>query len=462
MRRSILPITFMSLAACASHQVPADKQAALLEQPFTPNSVMREGDVINFQVADPTDSGPPFWKSSQFAATCSQPQVKLAYSFNFRRFYPGNLGHYTPATPLPAQYSAALMSNSDFTRACKNLPLPDWRQVAGTGETQQLLLDIASVQKQAGKVQFWAAHDEPKAGISPINTAPFTQTREHYAMDCSARSATLLAAYYLNARNEVTDGQVERLPSPKAINAADGDLSKLFERVCTAPDSLASLPAAKPRSKATVAADALPDVNPAVLRSIEQLHMPAPSRQLSYIELAGTRSNGETQWSDGTELTLSTDPATGQLAIAEKARNEAGRQISWRGLLTLSGRSQAKLSHNTIVVSSLAFQGDWQHMNVGSTVGYTVTRSLASNVLGNLGEEPITVECTVAGEQPANKLHANFKGNAKTLACRESRGGFVLPRKEHYYYLADYGFFYHARTEDKGITALDMHVENAR
>ncbi|MCQ2995192.1 hypothetical protein NLO95_13825 [Pseudomonas syringae] len=463
MRRTILPLAFMSLAACSSHQVPADKQTALLEQPFTPNSVMREGDVINFQVADPTDSGPPFWSSSQFSAACSQPQVNQVYSFKYRRFYPGNLGYYTPATPLPAQYHTVLMDNRDFTRACKNLPMPDWRQVAGADDQQQLLLDITSLQKKGDKVQFWSAHDEPKTSISPSNTAPFTQTREHYVMDCSARSATLLGLYYLNAENEVTDGQIERLPVPKTITTADEDLSRLFEHVCKAPDSLASLPAHKQRSKATVAADAPPDVNPAVLKNIEQLHMPAPSRQLNYIEFAGTRSNREKEWKDGTAFTLSTDPTTGQLAIAHKNENlVVGRQINWRGLLKLSSREQAKLSHNTLVTKSLTFQGDWQHLNVGSKVGYTVTQSLSSNVLGKLGEDPETVECSVDSEQPAKKLHANLQGNAKALICRTNMGGFTLPQTEHYYYLVDYGFFYHARTDEKDYTSLNMQVVNAR
>nr|WP_214658161.1 surface-adhesin E family protein [Pseudomonas folii] len=453
----------MTLAACSSQQGPADKQSALLEQPFTPDSVMREGDVINFQVAAPTDSGPPFWSSTQFSAACSQPQVNQVYSFKYRRFYPGNLGYYTPATPLPAQYHATLMGNRDFTRACKNLPMPDWRQVAGSDDKQQLLLDITSVEKKGDKVQFWAGHDEPKTSISPANNAPFTQTREHYVMDCSARSATLLGLYYLNAKNEVTDGQIERLPAPKAITAADEDLSRLFERACKAPESLASLPVHKQRNKVTVAADALPDVNPAVLKNIEQLHMPAPSRQLNYIEFAGTRSNREKEWKDGTAFTLSTDPTTGQLAIAHKNENlVVGRQINWRGLLKLSGREQAKLSHNTLVTKSLTFQGDWQHLNVGSKVGYTVTQSLSSNVLGKLGEDPETVECSVDSEQSAKDLHANLKGNAKALICRKSMGGFTLPQTEHYYYLVDYGFFYHARTEEKGYTSLNMHVVNAR
>ncbi|WP_030130992.1 hypothetical protein [Pseudomonas sp. QTF5] len=49
------------------------------------------------------------------------------------------------ATALPARYHAMLMNNREFTLACKNLPRPDWRQVAETDDEQWLLLDNNSV-----------------------------------------------------------------------------------------------------------------------------------------------------------------------------------------------------------------------------------------------------------------------------------------------------------------------------
>lgn len=461
-KRLILSLAFMTLAACASHQTPADKQATLLAQSLTPNSLMREGDVINFQVFAPSEPDMPFWQSFQFSAACTQPQVNLVYSFMLRRLYPGNPGHYVPATALPARYHATLMDNRDFTQACKNLPHPDWRLVAETDGERWLLLDNNSLQKQGNQVQFWVAHDEPRARLNQLNNAPFTQTRERYTMDCGTRRATLLTRYYLNANNEVTDGKIEMFPKAQAITAVDEDQLKLFELVCNAPTTIARLPALKSRSKAPVAADALPDINPSVLKNIEQLHMPTPAKTLTYIVLAGTISNTKNSWPESTEYFLSTDPTTQQLAIIHKSENLNGRQINWRGLLRLSGREQAKLSQNTEMINSLSFRGDWQHMTVGSQLGYTQQGSLTSNLIGTLGEEPKIIDCTVDSEGPAKLLNPGLSGNAKKLSCREQRKSKTPVPMKHYYYLVDYGFFYHASTDKNDYISIDMHVQNVK
>ena len=462
MHRRILPFAFMTLAACASHPTSTDKQATLLEQPLTPNSLMREGDVINFEVFAPREPDMAVWQSFQFSAACTQPQVNLVYSFMLRRLYPGNPGHYAPATALPARYHALLMNNRDFSRACKNIPVPDWRQMVEVDGGQKLLIDNNSLQKQGSAVQFWAAHDEPKARLNLLNNAPFTQTRERYTMDCQARTSTLLTRYYLNENNEVTDGKTEMFPKAQPITAVDGDQQKLFDQVCNAPSGIAGLPAYQPRRKAPVDADALPDVNPAVLKSIEQLHMPAPVRSLTYIALSGTLSNPKTSWPERTEYFLSTDPATQQLAITHKSENLNGRQINWRGLLNLSGREQAKISRNTAIIDSLSFRGDWQKMAVGSQLGYTRQGSLNSSLIGTLGEKPKTVDCTVDSEGPANRLHPDLKGNAKALSCREQVASTKPEPLEHYIYLVDYGFFYLASVDKNDYISSEMKVESVR
>ncbi|MDD2034514.1 MULTISPECIES: surface-adhesin E family protein [unclassified Pseudomonas] len=462
-QRSTLFLASLLLTACASHQTPADKQAALLAQPLTPNSLMREGDVINFQVFAPREPNLPFWQTVQFSAACSKPQVTLVYSFMLRRSYSSNTAQYAPATALPARYHSSLMNNRDFTQACKRLPIPDWRQVAkGEGE-RWLLLDNSSLQKNGKQVQFWMAYDEPKTRLNPISNAPFTQIREQYTMDCAARNAKLLARYYLNSNNEVTDGKVEMFPEAKVIAAADEDQLKVFELVCSATTSIAGLPALKSRTKAPVAADALPDINPGVLKSIEQLHMPPPAKTLTYIELAGTGSNAEKSWPERTEYFLSTDPATQQLNIVHKSEYLNGRQINWRGLIRLSGREQATRSENTVVVNSLSFRGDWQHMPVGSQLSYTQRGSITSDLLGTMGDEPKTVDCTVDSEGPAKRLNPGLSGNAKALSChRQQRPSTTPVPLEHYYYLVDYGFFYHASTDKKDFMSINMRVQSVK
>lgn len=240
-QRPTLLIASVLLTACASQQPPADKQATLLAQPLTPNSLMREGDVINFQVFAPREPNIPFWQTVQFSAACSRPQVNQVYSFMLRRSYANNSGHYAPPTALPERYHATLMNNREFTQACKNLPAPDWRQVMKGDAERWLLLDNSSVRKNGKQVQFWMAYDEPQTRLNPLSRSPFTQTREQYTLDCAARKVTLLARYYLNANNEVTDGKIEMFPEAKAMTAATQDQLKVFELVCNAPTTIATL-----------------------------------------------------------------------------------------------------------------------------------------------------------------------------------------------------------------------------
>lgn len=461
-QRPTLLIASVLLTACASQQSPADKQATLLAQPLTPNSLMREGDVINFQVFAPREPNIPFWQTVQFSAACSRPQVNQIYSFMLRRSYANNSGHYAPPTALPERYHATLMNNREFTQACKNLPAPDWRQVMKGDAERWLLLDNSSVRKSGKQVQFWMAYDEPQTRLNPLSRSPFTQTREQYTLDCAARNVTLLARYYLNANNEVTDGKIEMFPEAKAMTAADQDQLKVFELVCNAPTTIATLPTFKSRTKAPIAADALPDINPGVLRSIEQLHMPAPVKTLTYIELAGTASHAQESWPERTEYFLSTDPVTKQLSIVHKSENLNGRQINWRGLIRLSGTEQATRSENTEVVNSLSFRGDWQRMPVGSQLGFTRQGSLTSNLIGTLGNEPKTFDCTVDSEGPAKRLNPALSGNAKALSCREQRPSSTVVPLKHYYYLVDYGFFYHASTEKNDSISIDMHVQSVK
>jgi hypothetical protein len=462
-QRIILCISTLLLAACVTQPKNTDRQAVLLAQPLTPNSLMREGDVINFQVIEPRDPQSVVVQRFQYSAACSTAQINEVYSFLLmRHIYPGNPGHYAPARALPERYHATLLNNRDFLQACKNLPVADWRKVAEDDTGRWLLVDKNNLQNKAGQVDVWMAYDEPKTRLNLVNSAPFTQTREHYTFDCATRNSTLLARYFLNADNQVTDGKIDMFPETKVITASEADKSKMVELVCNAPTSIASLPALTRRSKAAVDANAIPDISPNVLKNIEQLHLPKPLKTLTYLDLAGTASNSKKSWPERTEYFISTDPVSQQLSIDHNSENLVGHQISWRGLLTLSGREQAKLSRNTLVIDNLSFRGDWQQMRVGSQLGYTRQGSINSNLIGSLGEEPVTVDCTVDSESPAKLLNPALSGNAKAISCRDQRKSLKPVPMDHYYYLVDYGFFYHASTDKGDGIAVDMHVQSVK
>lgn len=211
-----------------------------------------------------------------------------------------------------------------------------------------------------------------------------------------------------------------------------------------------------------LAADGLPIINPDVLKSIEQLGMPTPVKTLSYLELAGTINYPKESRPERTEYFLSSDPATRQLRITHKSENLDGRIISWRGLLTLSGLEQAKASRNTAVIDSLSFRGDWQHMPVGGQLGFTRQGSLTSNIIGTLGTEPKVVDCRIDRELPAKQLNPALSGQAKAMSCQEQRPSLRPVPFDHYYYLVDYGFFFHASTDKSDSTSIDMHIKSVK
>ncbi|MBC3377132.1 hypothetical protein HU762_24635 [Pseudomonas sp. SWRI92] len=211
-----------------------------------------------------------------------------------------------------------------------------------------------------------------------------------------------------------------------------------------------------------VTADGLPVINPDVLKSIEQLNMPAPVKTLTYIELAGTVSFPKESRPERTEYFLSTDPTTRQLRMIHKSEHLNGSKISWRGLLTLSGLEQADLSRNTAVIDSLSFRGDWQHMPVGSQLGFTRQGSNTSNIIGTLGTEPKVVNCRIDRELPAKQLNPALSGQAKAMSCQEQRPSTSPVPFDHYFYLVDYGFFYRASNDKHDGVSIDMHIQRVK
>ena len=209
--------------------------------------------------------------------------------------------------------------------------------------------------------------------------------------------------------------------------------------------------------------DSPPPVNPQVLRSIEQLNMPTPSRTLSYLELEGALSNKRENWQERVKYVLSRDPASGQQRWQRDTRHQTADEITWRGLFILSGTGQQPVGRTLVTAESVSFRGDWQKMPVGGELGYTTQGTLLSQRFGDMSDnDPKVVDCTVVSQMKASALHPALKGMAKALSCERKLGiGKALSAK-HYYYLVDYGLFYHATTHEYGRFFEDRKVSAVR
>lgn len=232
---------------------------------------------------------------------------------------------------------------------------------------------------------------------------------------------------------------------------------------CTSqPPSSGPKPPASLQMQAREVPQVPPPVKPEVLRSIEQLGMPAPSRALSYLELSGTFNNPRTSWQERSEYVLSSDQASGQQRVDGSNGTLTSRYITWRGLFILSGVEQAQVARSLTTVDSVSFRGDWQQMLVGSELGYTTQGGLQNSLIGTLGTEPKVVNCKVASQAPAKDLYPALKGMAKAVDCQEQRPSrYPLPW-HHYYYLVDYGVFFHASTDRYDGIYRNLKVSGAR
>jgi hypothetical protein len=449
----------VSLAACvATPTTPLDRLLqSTLAQPLVPHSVMREGDLLSFEMLVPTGNN-VLRSTIQFEAACSSPDLHLLYVDGLQRVYPAAARLYSPARALNSQLYATLAANPTFTQACAQTPKSDWRRVKVNDNDKWVLLDRSSITVQNGETRFWAAFDYPAVLNDVPYNAPYAQKREHYAMSCTAATVKLLAGYDLDAHNRVTDGRVDGAPTAEPV-ASDPDYQLLFEQVCGAKERTAQLPPFEPRHKAPLTV-ALQSVDPGVLAAIKQLDLDPPAHTFNYLRTLGTSNFKGKSSLMGQERFIKVDAASKQLSIVTRGKDYESQSVDWRGLIALVSKTDFNLGRGIVdgaAASQLSFSGDWKNLPVGATVGYTVSTTTVNSLVGSYGGKPKTTRCVVEREVSASELHPALSGRAKVLSCSTTPDEYQ--RVDHQYYLSDYGYFFHTSTDENRFYYDDSRIE---
>lgn len=462
MQRLILSIILVALAGCASNAPhnTDDYIDTLLAQPLSEQSLMREGDVISFQVVLPPTADIPQQRSAQVQASCSTPSIDIAYLDSPQRTYFVTRDHYGPPLTLPARFHANVLKNPSFAAACKTLPQPDWRKVKGGDGEPWVLIDRNSLRKDGNAVQFWAAYDQPQILLDLPYNAPNAQKREHYRVDCSKRTYSLLAGYSLDAKNQVTDGQVDPKPLAKSIAGSSQDYQQLFGLACANPEQIAALAPFAPRVKNPATTAHLPPLNLSVKAALNRQQLPKPPRTLTYLEIVGTSTIKGKPSPLRKELFLATDSNSQQMMIRTLGSGYESEEISWRGLVRLVSQTNFSAESESQALTSLSFKGDWQHMPVGSTLSYARQGATRNTQTGQYDNALKVTECSVERELPANTLNTHLGGNAKALDCHLKGDGYK--RVDHLFYLVDYGYFFSASTEKNDIYYSDLRIQSVK
>ncbi|WP_339436566.1 hypothetical protein [Pseudomonas sp. EL_65y_Pfl1_R32] len=399
-----------TLAGCANQKTQVDRMLAdTLAQPLVENSIVREGDLLSFELLMP-DGPSGLRRTMQFEAACSSPQLHLLYLDGSQRVYPASAGRYSAARKLSPQLRATLAANQTFVRACAETPKPDWRLMQSNERGNQVLIDANSIKTVNGETRFWAAFDEPAVLNDMPYNAPYAQKREHFAVSCTDGTYKALAGYDMDADNRVSDGRVDSFPTPQKIAGSNADYVQLFNKVCVNPQKIAALPAFKPRLKAPVTI-ALTSVQPQVLAAITPLNLDKPARAFKYVHMTGTSTfKGKTTNSQSTDF-ISQDAASGQLAIATRGQGYESHTVSWRNLIPLVAKHTYSSSGmaESETLTQLSFTGNWKSLPVGDTVIYQTTRSSLNSLIGSRTKVQIT-RCVVERELQASELNPGLLG----------------------------------------------------
>lgn len=449
----------VSLAGCVTSARKADNDLkATLAQPLVQESIMREGDLLSFQLLLP-QSNNTVRTSVQIEAGCSSPQLHLLYLDGARRVYSMGSSQYSSARALSADLQTTLAANPTFVQACAQTPKTDWRLVKTNDRDNWVLLDRNSVSTVNGETRFWAAFDNPVVLNDLPYNAPYAQKREHFAVVCATGTFKLLAGYDLDARNRVSDGRVDVSPTLQPIAGSNADYQALFALACGSAQQTAKLESFKPRLKAP-AKITLQSVQPEVLTAIGQLNLGQPSHSLKYLRSGGTATfKGKTSPS-GEDRFIDNDAPSGQLSITTRGDGYDSQEVNWRGLIPLVSKSSFGGSGGMAMSSALSrlnFSGDWKNLPIGETVSYTFNSATLNSLVGAYGDTPKTNRCKVERELRASELNPSLSGTAKALACTQEPDQYQ--RVDHVYYLADYGYFFKAGTDKNRFFYGDYRIE---
>lgn len=464
MHRITLLVALSLLAGCVSPQARQAAEAqrlfsGVLVNPIVADSVLREGDVLSFQLSKSEGTPAEAGLTAQLEASCMAAQARLLYFGGQGRRYLGvNNQQYTAGQTIPSSVYPVLKSNPGFIKACAETPVPDWRVVRNSGDEPWLLIDRNSLKTEGAELKLWAARDYPAVALDVPYSAPYSQKREHLAIDCTKQTYRLLTGYALDASNTVTDGKEGFVRTPQSMSSRPLDDRLMFTMVCDNPQSTLTLPLFVPRIKKQAPVQ-LPPLADDVAASIKALNMPPPIKALNYLEVVGQYISPGRNSEINQKIFIETDPASQQLSERSVDVGYEHNNISFRGMFTLTGQMYFTSMEDTSVkdtnmITSLTFHGDWQHMPINGQLGYSDTSRVVNSVLGETYRYESSTDCTVMSELVASELHNALSGSAKKLKCRVQSGKYV--RTQTYYYLQDYGYFYFAGI-DKNPESYETH-----
>lgn len=470
MYRICLFVAVTLLAGCVSPQARRAAEAetlfnGVLSKPLVSDSIMREGDVLSFQISHSGNAQAAAGLVFQMEASCTSDRATLLYLGGGGRMYPGlNAHQYSTGRAVPANVLGVLKSNPDFIKACASTPASDWRVVKGSGEDQWVLIDRNSLKTDGAELRFWAAYDNPLIGFDAPYDAPYAQKRERYAVDCGKQTYRVVAGYDLDANNTVTDGQDAVALTATAISGSNDDYNQLFKLACDKPESAAQLPKFVARAKKTAPVTLAP-LSPAVASAIKNLNMPVAVKPLSYVEVAGQSTYKAKTTDMREERFIGIDSASQQMTLRLSGTHYESDAVSFHGLFDLAklsrfGVSKGPSMKDSSSVINLSFTGDWQHMPINERLNYNATVRSTNTLFGKVEERQDSNDCTVIRELPASELNVTLSGSAKELTC--SKKDDEYKRLNTYYYLSDYGYFFFARTGKNSFYYSDLALKTLR
>lgn len=450
MKRIAVVVTLGLLSGCGLQAMKTGTKTEpvfgeVLKQPPLPDTILRDGDTLSYQVQVTPGKGASVPDIAQVQASCAKPEASLLFLES-----PGTLKadgqptRFTVMRNLTPAVVGNLKQNAGFNDACAHTPRPDWRLVSGTATQRQLLIDRASLKPAGDNLQFWGAVDEPLILTNKLKKMPYAQTRTHWQVSCPRQTYRTLATFGLNQHNVVTFGSTQSAQGDTPFSAADADTRQLLTAAC-AP-TLAQLPAATPRTKpqeTLVPPPLSADVNTA----ISALGMATPDKTLRHLEEKRDMGYGPMQ----VDRYLEPSAESGQWRIRNVTKYSTYSSTSFRGLISLTFQSQFELHGISTSAAShleqLSFTGDWQHMPVGATLGYT-TRDLNRNTAEEDRTLARSATCQVKRELPASKINSALTGTAKELNCSTTGDKYSATSTEMY--LQDYGYFFTSLSDING------------
>lgn len=420
----------------------------LLKLPPLANSVLRDGDVLSYQVHVTPSKGSNVPDIAQLRASCTAPEASLLFLESPGSLAPnGQPVRFTVMRTFAPEAVGYLKQNTAFIEACATTPRPDWRLVSGAATERQLLIDRASLKPVGDNLQVWAAVDEPLILTNKLKKMHYAQTRLHWQVSCSRQAYRSLATFGLNENNVVTFGNTQTSPQDQSFSSAEADAQALLKAACS--PSLAQLPAATARTKAQEILTPAP-LPAAIEQAIGTLNLPAPGKSLRHQVQKQDMGYGAVQ----VDLYLEPKAQAGQFSIRNVTRYSTYTTTTWRGLFNLTFQSQYKMDGITVSSAShlqqLSFIGDWQQMPLGATLGYS-TVEMNRTTAQDDRELIRNTRCVVKRELPASKINGDLSGTAKELNCTTT--GEKYSGTSTAFYLLDYGYFF-TRLSDSGITKM--------